>query len=235
VVDADEAGGAKLQHGPDDLDLGLPPEHLRVSRVVLIRRGPGHEGSPTLEPLPLVDGLLELIPQTSSLSLLDRPLQRACRLLDEAGGVHRLTYTEVTDTADMLTDFLAGGSPRASGEPTWEPFTEDVPTSGDMTWAVLDYRVRLRPHTDAILVGEEALIMVEDVPVRLGGIGLTVWQACRDAPTIDEIAEIVADAHGPHPDARRIIDETLSELKQSGVVAWGRPVPVAEILPLRDR
>lgn len=234
VVDDERGGGPKVQHGPDDLGLGTVPDTLRLARLALMERRPGREGAAILTPLPLVDGLLELIPQTSSLSRLDRPLQTVCRLLDDAGGIHRLTYTEIADATDLILAFLSTPVP-TSVEPTWEPFTDDVPMGDDMGWALLDNRVRLRPHTDAVLVGDEALIMVTDVPVRLGGIGLTIWQLCRDAPTFNEIAEAVADIHGAHPDAERIIRKTLTELKQSGVVAWGRPRPVAEILPTRDR
>ncbi|EWT03576.1 hypothetical protein N865_08990 [Intrasporangium oryzae NRRL B-24470] len=229
VVDDEAAGGPKRQHGPDELGLPVPPEPLHLRRVVLLERGGGHEGSPRLEPLPFVDGLLALIPQTSSLSRLERPLQTACELLAGCGGVFRLVYTEISDATELLQTFLSQANGETPG-PSWEPFTEDVPTDGSMAWAILDNRVRLKPHTDAVLVGNELVIMVDDVPIRVGGLGLTIWQACRDAPTLAEIGATVEELHGSHPEAGRIIDETVAGLREAGVIAWGRPSPVSELV-----
>jgi hypothetical protein len=231
VVDAEFAGGPKVQHGPDDLGLGRPPASLHLARLVLIDRKPGHEQGARLERLPLLDGLLELIPQTSSLSHLHRPLQTTCRLLDTSGGLYRLSYTEIDDAAALLRQLLAKSTESEPAAPEWEPFTEDVPRAGSMGWAMLDHRVRLRPHADAILVRDELLIMVGDVPIRLGGVGLTIWQACRDAPTMDEIKATVLGTHGAHPDADQLINTTLDELQRAGVIAWGRPRPVTELAP----
>ena len=230
VVDEDFVGGPKVQHGPDDLGLGLPPAGLRLARLVLIDRKPG-QGEARLEQVPLLDGLLELIPQTSSLSLLDLPLQTVCRLLDSSGGLHRLVYSEIDDAAPLLHDFLAESTEPPRLELDWEPFTEGVPPKGSMTWALLDHRIRLRPHVDAVLVGDELLVMVGDVPIRLGGLGLTIWQAARDAPTLEEVAATVQELHGSHPDAKRLIDETLADLQAAGVIARGRPRPVGELVP----
>jgi hypothetical protein len=229
VVDEAFAGGPKVQHGPDDLGLGKPPASLRLGRIVLIDRGPAHREA-RIEQVPLLDGLLEVIPQTSSLSRLDRPLQTVCSLIDLSGGLHRLSYTEIDDAADLLEGLLAREVPPPD-VPAWEAFTEGVPGADDMSWAILDHRVRLRPHTDAVLVGDEVLIMISDIPIRLRGLGLTIWQACRDAPTVEEIARVVTEVHGSHPDAERIIDETLAELEQMAVIAWGRPRPVSELTP----
>ena len=98
--------GGEVQRSPDELGLGLPPGDLRIARIVLLDRVPGHRDPPTLTAVPLVDALLELIPQASALAKLPDPLQFMSRIIDRCGGVLRLTYGEMDERVLSLMSEL---------------------------------------------------------------------------------------------------------------------------------
>ncbi len=87
----------------------LAPAQPRVSRVVLLdRRADAHH--PRIEEVDFMDALFALTQQSSSLSTLDRPLQRMADLIDGAGPVLRVRYAEAEDVEHDLAR-LIGGTP----------------------------------------------------------------------------------------------------------------------------
>jgi hypothetical protein len=205
---------------------GLPAD-LRLARLVVVDRVPEHAGPPVLEPLSLLDGLLALIPQSSSLARLERPLQTLCKLAVRCGGVYRLTYAEIADAVPVLTALLSETGRNGSAA-TWEPVAPRDPD--DVTWALLDGQVRRRALTDAVAVDEEALLMVADIPVRLAGLGRTVWDTCAAPVSMDRLVSAVVDAHGPHPEAEDLVEHTVADLCAAGVLGRGTPFTVADML-----
>jgi hypothetical protein len=225
VVDPDAPTATKIQHSPDDLGLGIADETLELGRLVVLDRDPSH-GAPRIERLGLVDGLLELIPQTSSLYRLPRPLSVIAQLVTRAGGVHRLSYREIDDAAPLLHDLIRSD---VAGTDDWEA-AEGEPNPDDMLWALRDGRYRRRPYLDVIRVGAEALVMVGDVPMRLSGLGLAIWDACGLGATTDAIEQAVVTELGEHPDAGRLVARGVADLVDAGVISSGTPVPVATLL-----
>ncbi|HET7277774.1 MAG TPA: hypothetical protein VFJ22_06830 [Dermatophilaceae bacterium] len=231
VAFVDEASptGPKMQHSPDALGMGVAPPNLRLSRLLLINRQPGLSGAPRIERRQLVDGLLDVIRQTSSLARLSRPLQTLCAIVDSCDGIHELTYAEIDETVPLLTDFLSAER-LDEDTPEWAAVLDEGVDPDDMRWALLDRRIRRRPLTDAIQSGDEVLLMVADTPIRLSGIGLTIWEACRAAATPEEVLAAVVDVHGEHAEADRLTRQALDELSAAGVLAWGAPCSLADIL-----
>ena len=225
VVDPDAPTAPKIQHGPDDLGLGVADGTLELGRLVVLDRDPAHE-EPRVERLALVDGLLELIPQTSSLYRMPRPLRVIANLASRVGGVHRLSYREIEDAAPLLHDLIRSD---VADTDVWEP-AEGEPDPDDMLWALRDGHYRRRPHLDAIRVGAEALIMIGDVPMRLSGLGLAIWEACGSGATTDTIERAVVAELGDHPDAGRLVARGVTDLVEAGVISAGAPVPVATLL-----
>jgi hypothetical protein len=228
VVDGDMAPGPKVQHSPDDLGMGQAPSRLRLARLALINRVPDVRGEPRLKRLLLMDGLLALIPQSSSLGRLELPLQTLCRLIDECGGVFELTYSEITDAVSPLKKFLSEG--RDGGGADWEPLVRRPPSTYDMTWALQDGRIRRRPCQDAVEIDGEALLMIDDKPMRLSGLGVTIWKACEVGISIEQLTSAVVAAHGDHPDAVGLVRRALSALCEEGALAWGKPLALADLL-----
>jgi hypothetical protein len=101
--------GLKDEVSPDTLGLVLAPAQPRVARVVLLdRRADAYH--PRIEEVGFMDALFALTEQSSSLSTLDRPLQRMADLIDGAGPVLRVRYSEAQDVEHDLA-LLIGGTP----------------------------------------------------------------------------------------------------------------------------
>jgi hypothetical protein len=70
-------------------------------------------------------------------------------------------------------------------------------------------------------VAEDALVLVDDVPVRLGEIGLTIWEAAGAGLAPEEIVSLVEKKHGAHPDAPRIVGEAVVQMLETGLLVGG--------------
>lgn len=206
-----QASGGKVQHGPDELGLGATKDDASVRRVVLLDRG--SEGvPPRLERVPLLDALVALIPQTSALPSLARPLQRLCDLADRCGGVYRLTYGQIGEAAGLLGALLAGPV-----GPT-EPWSVLAPPPDDLEGRV---RTGLRRVAclDAVRAGGEALLLVGSLPVRLSPVGLSVWLAVDGAAALSDLVAAAVRDHGPHPDALAVVRDAVQRMLDLGALA----------------
>lgn len=86
-----------------------PPEGpVRLAALGLLDRDEHHVGPPVVETLDTLDAVLALVPQTSHLPEMARPLQRLAALCESLGGVHRVTYREAADVAGWVAELLGG-------------------------------------------------------------------------------------------------------------------------------
>ena len=203
--------------GPDELGLRPHAENLSVTRLVLLRR----DGTDLaqLSPVPLIDAILALVPESSALARLDDPLASVCRLIDRCGGVRTLHYSEIADAEPLLRHLM------------------DEDTGVTEEWVQLSVHPRARPGElkagtpwfvasavqDAIQVGDEVLLLHGSRPVRLQGIGATLWLACREGATESALSDAVIAAHGHHPEAERIVAAAIAELVDRGVLLMDPP------------
>lgn len=97
---------AKVETSPDDLGLVHAHPSPTVSRFVLLSRQPGAAGSPRLAELGTIDAIAALIPETSALNRLPRPLHLLADLLDATGPVVRCTYSEAGDLIPVVSDLM---------------------------------------------------------------------------------------------------------------------------------
>jgi hypothetical protein len=89
--------------------LGLRPTGpgpFRVRAVVQLRRQPPG-GGVEVERVPTVDGITELVAQSSYSALLDRPLHRLAELAHDVGGIARVTYSEAADLQPAVAQLMA--------------------------------------------------------------------------------------------------------------------------------
>ncbi|HET6967660.1 MAG TPA: hypothetical protein VFI44_05255, partial [Ornithinibacter sp.] len=103
VVTDPDAPHGKHERSPDELGLVPAPRDLSLSATVLLRRSPDVE-APRLEPIALVEAMGEVLPQTSALPSLDRPLDRLAIALTTGHGPWRLTYRDIADCVDLVAD-----------------------------------------------------------------------------------------------------------------------------------
>lgn len=97
----------KVETSPDTL--GLLPAHPAptVARVVLLAREHDPGVPAHAEELRTLDAVAALIPETSALNRLPRPLHTVADLLERTGPLVRLTYREASDLVPLVTALLA--------------------------------------------------------------------------------------------------------------------------------
>lgn len=230
-----EPGRPKIEKSPAELGLLPAPADPWLAATILLCRKPDH-GAPTLEPVPLLEAMAETIPQSSALPTQHRPLETLARVLTAGAGVHRLTYAEIADAAPLIHALLAGARRRSdrpdrgegsdegalwqiiapADERRTEPWT-GTPAAGD---ADLDETARLirAPYLDAIDDGVDLLVLNGPNPVRLLGLGSTIWRACAEALTLAEATRAVVDVHGEHPDASALVADAVRSLLTNGML-----------------
>ncbi|NYJ73484.1 hypothetical protein [Allobranchiibius huperziae] len=204
----------KHQHGPDELGL-LPvaePPLLQLRRIVLLQRDGAPGAAPRVEQLPLLDGILALIPQLSYLTKMPEPLLTLTRHVQSCGGIHRLHYSEIEECADTLRALAADDPAEVAQVEHLSPPT-DEPAPGAIG------SVRRGAYADAVRIDEEILLLIEDLPIRCSGLGATVWDAAREPRTLEELVSICVELHGDHPDADALVHAAVEELCAHGVLA----------------
>ena len=100
----------KNETPPSAVGLTAPGDRVHLNALCLLDRDPHHQGAPTVETLPTLDALVALVPQTSHLPEMARPLQRLAALCESLGGVHRIAYRESADVAGLLDELMGGTS-----------------------------------------------------------------------------------------------------------------------------
>jgi hypothetical protein len=97
----------KDEVAPSAFGLVPPAGRVTLGALCLLDRTDAHRGIPRVEALGTLDALVALVPQTSHLPELPRPLRDLAALVESLGGVHRVTYREAAGLA-ALVDELTG-------------------------------------------------------------------------------------------------------------------------------
>ena len=209
VRDAGHPDG-KSQHGPDELGLRPAPGPLRLCRLVQLERS-ADAGTAALAPVGLLDGVVAASQQVSALSRLADPLQLMCRTAEDCGGFYRLSYADIAATADLLTGLVT--DPPAREAEAWQPWPAEH---------------RPEHWTDAVVVGEEALVLLDTVPVRLGPVGRTALDVLLAGGGEAEVLAATIERYGPHPDAARLVADAIAAIAASDLLPPTTTVPLAE-------
>jgi hypothetical protein len=96
----------KNETAPSSVGLQRVEGDVHLAALCLLDRDDGHVGPPRVETLSTLDGLVALVPQTSHLPEMPRPLQRVAALCESLGGLHRVTYRESADMAGVMDSLL---------------------------------------------------------------------------------------------------------------------------------
>ncbi|SDP24802.1 hypothetical protein SAMN04487914_10690 [Arthrobacter sp. ok909] len=219
-------GAAKLQVGPDELGLRLAPDSPRIKAIALLDRIAGGDYQlPVIEPVPLVEAVLALIPDTSSQAAVVQPLQSLCRLIDSVGGVFRVSYSEAADLKDSLAPlFLRECNKGSEVTKAWTPALAEPETEPAAV-----HRARELPSepipagwlrrcdvVDAVEIGDDLLVLTETELTRLSGIGPVIWQSAQRPVSMQTLASRIEARHGL-PDGY----EALLEAAVDGLVGRG--------------
>jgi hypothetical protein len=100
----------KNETAPSAVGLVAPQGPVRLGTLCLLDRDDAHTGAPEVTPLDTLDALVALVPQTSHLPEMARPLQRLAALCESLGGAHRVSYREAAELVDVVDGWI--GRPR---------------------------------------------------------------------------------------------------------------------------
>ena len=223
-------GAAKLQVGPDELGLKVAPEDPRITSIALLDRVTGGDYQlPVIEPVPLVDAVLALIPDTSSQAAVFQPLQSLCRLIDSVGGVLRVSYSEAADLTDSLAPlFLAQPYDRPEVITAWAPaLLESEAEQADHQAG--EKKEELIPGgwlqrtdaVDAVEIGGDLLVLTETEVIRLSGIGPIIWQTAQRPVSLQTLAARIEAVHGLPEGYEVLLDAAVEGLVGQGLLLRG--------------
>ncbi|MFC9770265.1 MULTISPECIES: PqqD family protein [unclassified Pseudarthrobacter] len=209
-------GEPKRQVGPDELGLKPVRGHLRIRAIGLLDRVEEMR-TPEIARVPLLDAVVELIPQTSSQSAIEKPLQSLCELILKIGGVRRITYSEAADLEVALSDeFFAVEPGEQCAAAKWTP--ADIAGSDDHVpkgW------LRRKPAIDAVECEGDLLILNGLGVTRLTGIGPAIWRHSAQALTEGELLQLLEAEFGLPRDSGGVLEDVLEELKSRELISRG--------------
>ena len=228
----------KQQHGPDELGLRRPPHTLRAKALLLLdridRQGREEDAEtpdtvPALEQVGLIDAMMALIPHTSSLTALDRPLTALAQLITDLGGARTLYYREIEETGGLIGDVLQLDSTTPVEFTSMSGSVDDQSTTTadddpvDRPDTLEDRRqVGRAPFDDAIVADDEVLLLAGSTPLRLTALGATIWLAAAKPITLIDLVDVCQAAHGEHPQALELVRSAIGELIDVGALVLGR-------------
>ncbi len=204
----------KHERSPDDLGLHRAPSSLRLSAVVVLERS-DDAVVPSLEPVGLVEAMGVVLPQTSALPSLDRPLDRLARVLATGHGPYRLRYRDIDDCVDLVTELSQVRDGHAIGDVTWTWFDgHDHVEHVGRTTPVPDHVgpstvVRRTSFGDAVLSDGVLLVLRDHVPVTLPGLAASLWLAAPAPVAVSDLVIVAEDELGPHADAEDFVVTTV--------------------------
>ncbi|GAB3587959.1 hypothetical protein [Calidifontibacter terrae] len=214
----------KEQLSPDELGLAAPPSgRLVPGPFVLLRRDPLRTAGPTLAPIDLIDGMLDIIPQTSALPSMATPLATLAGVLAAGGGAFALDYAEFSQCTELIRDLLAQSSEIASDvehlppSPKLRLSGEPAPLPGEDA-LLPGVELRRAVYTDAVMRDGRVLTLHGPRVSLLGGIGTILWLASERFTSLSHLRDLCVAEAGDHPDADRLVGAAALELFRNGTL-----------------
>ncbi|MGW5242051.1 hypothetical protein ACWEOW_24230 [Monashia sp. NPDC004114] len=93
---------------PEELGLEPPAVDPWLASLVALRRDLDPGEPVVVERVGLLEGLVALAPETSSIAELDHPLQRLADLVDKVGGLRLVRYHDAHDLEPIVAELLRG-------------------------------------------------------------------------------------------------------------------------------
>lgn len=202
-----QAGGPKRQVSPAAAGLqDLPDRPLTLAALVLLNRV--DEDQPVvIEPVPLIEGMLGLLPEMSYMSSFGDPLVRLATLCEQVGGVKQLTYSDISQLDGVVEDLVVPGT-----------FTEQWRRVSQMLAPPTDYEIG--EVLDAIQSGDEVLTLSQSTILLLSGIAPAIWLAVRDGKGFMDIVHEVVMAFGEpaEGDTEALVQRAIDSLVEAGLL-----------------
>jgi hypothetical protein len=92
----------------EELGLGLPSVQPWLAGLIVLRRDLEPGAPVEVERVGLLDALVTLAPETSSLAALERPLHTLAAVVERVGGLRVVRYHEAHDLEPVVAELLRG-------------------------------------------------------------------------------------------------------------------------------
>lgn len=217
----------KQQLSPDALGLARPVQRRLVpGPFVLLRRDPERTAPPQIEALDLLDAMLQIIPQTSALPSLPRPLAALANAITAGGGAFALDYAEITDCIELvhgLFRMLDRSNVEVEHLPPPAPLSLSGAPDRDIALGALAPQTTLRrtSYTDAIAQDGRMILLRGPEVCLLDGIGSILWRHCSEFTPLALLQDACVAEAGEHPDAERLVADAVVELVGNAALTAG--------------
>lgn len=74
--------------------------------MILLARPAGHVGEPEIEELGLLEAVVALLPESSAVDRLERPLHVVAELVERAGPPLRVSYAEAGELVSLAAELI---------------------------------------------------------------------------------------------------------------------------------
>lgn len=175
---------------------GAPADGLHLAALVLLDRRPDVEKA-YVESVPMADALAALVPQTSYLSALERPLRALVEAIVSTGGMRRVVYSEASSLPPLVEDVLRmndDDSPMLTEVAKMSHRDCDCFKGHDEEPSELSPIRRSGAYwrgayADALIVDDRLVVLVSGRVVVLDGVGPILWLAA-DGLTEAELQDV---------------------------------------------
>lgn len=202
----------------DSASLGSP------AHLILVNRDKNAQHA-QLRPLGLLEAIVTLAGQSSSIWALEQPLRTLVRFLESLEGAWEATYGEARTLESAFREAVAsrdhgGVSPvEAADYEIIEPGSVRIDVPGSDQYA-------LGPFYEAVWCGGSiAVLTAGEAPklVRLEGLGAVVWEVLANTGALlaDELRQELERVAGPHPDSKTLMNDALDLMIKERVLVRG--------------
>lgn len=214
----------KLQISAAELGLrALPEVPLHAASLIILERGTRPESF--VEPVPLAEGILDLVEQSSFLAAMQAPLQEIATLATRTGGIRRLVAGTPESLHAVIDDLFAPVK-----APTWEavlPRTPSYTCASPITPAFCASQPGSSNEIlDAVECADGTVLLTRNHQVlHLQGVGPVLWRGICEGENWDQLAARVEAEHGcpEGRDTRSAIELAAVSLIDAGIVQPGTP------------
>ena len=72
--------------------------------------------------------------------------------------------------------------------------------------------------------------MIQNTPQHVAGIGVTLWDAAKDALSDADLRRAVVAAHGDHPNADALVADAVEAMLRAGTLTQHRPLALVDVM-----
>lgn len=206
---------------PDELGMGATPQQPQLHRVVVLLRDEHIAIEPHVKQLSLVEALQHVVPQTSSLSALERGLEHVASLFLRTGGCLAVRYHEAEDLKPIFDSLLSEDLPPHPAA-SWQKMPivfSQATSSGAIASQSEGSMVARAVYDDALLIdGEKLAILHGEEFTVLHGLGTVIWQCLTKPYSRAELVRELSNAQGAPPNARQQVNSALKNLYDRGLI-----------------